>query len=296
MQVLCVLSSRSSLKGSTAAADASIADRSYSREEQMTEQVLRFVDGAAYEQNMGIWSRLVGQIFLDWLAPPTGLRWIDVGCGNGAFTELLIARCAPAEVQGIDPSDGQLDYARKRSGVHTATFLQGDAMAIPFADARFDAATMALVLVFVPDPRRGIEEMVRVLAPGGIAATYMWDMLGGGFPLDPVLAEMRAMGFAPTRPPRMEASQIAAMRELWTGVGFEEVETRDITVHRTFADFDEFWAVNVKAPSIGPTIAAMAAGELEKLKEGVRARVPADDTGHITRTARANAVKGRRPK
>ena len=80
----------------------------------MTEQVLRFVDGAAYEQNMGIWSRLAGEIFLDWLAPPAGLRWIDIGCGNGAFTELLIARCAPAEVQGIDPSDGSLLPAPSR--------------------------------------------------------------------------------------------------------------------------------------------------------------------------------------
>src|SRR5262245_60514509 len=129
------------------------------REQQMAEQVLRFVDGAAYEQNMGIWSRLAGEIFLDWLAPPARLRWIDIGCGNGAFTELLIARCAPAEVQGIDPSDGQLEYARGRPGVHTAKFLQGDAMAIPFDGARFDAAVMALVLVFVPEPRKGIAEM-----------------------------------------------------------------------------------------------------------------------------------------
>ncbi|MGQ0686531.1 class I SAM-dependent methyltransferase [Bradyrhizobium sp.] len=262
----------------------------------MTEQVLRFVDGAAYEQNMGIWSRLAGEVFLDWLAPPLGLRWIDIGCGNGAFTELLIARCAPAEVQGIDPSEGQLDYARRRPGLHTAKLLQGDAMAIPFADGRFDAAVMALVLVFVPDPRKGIEEMVRVLGRGGIAATYMWDMLGGGFPLDPILAEMRAIGLSPTRPPRMEASQIEMLRQLWTDAGLEKVETREIAVQRTFANFDEFWSVNLKAPSIGPAVAAMSAPDLDKLREGVRARVPTDSSGRITRTARANAVRGHLPK
>jgi ubiquinone/menaquinone biosynthesis C-methylase UbiE len=103
-------------------------------------------------------------------------------------------------VQGIDPSDGQLEYARGRPGAGTAKFLQGDAMAIPFGDGRFDAAVMALVLVFVPEPRKGVAEMVRVLKPGGIAATYMWDMLGGGFPFEPVLAEMRAMDLSPTRP------------------------------------------------------------------------------------------------
>jgi ubiquinone/menaquinone biosynthesis C-methylase UbiE len=78
----------------------------------MAKSEIRFDDGAAYEQGMGRWSRLVGEIFVDWLAPQAGLRWIDVGCGNGAFTELLVQRCAPAEVHGIDPSEAQLAFAR----------------------------------------------------------------------------------------------------------------------------------------------------------------------------------------
>ena len=61
----------------------------------MTEQQIRFDDGAAYERMMGTWSRLAGEIFIDWLAPRSGLRWIDIGCDNGAFTELLVERCAP---------------------------------------------------------------------------------------------------------------------------------------------------------------------------------------------------------
>ena len=74
----------------------------------MAEQQIRFDDGASYERMMGVWSRLVGDIFIDWLAPRAGLRWIDIGCGNGAFTELLVNRCGPAEVHGIDPSEGFL--------------------------------------------------------------------------------------------------------------------------------------------------------------------------------------------
>jgi ubiquinone/menaquinone biosynthesis C-methylase UbiE len=53
----------------------------------MDGQQIRFDDGEAYERMMGTWSRLVGDIFLDWQAPRPGQRWIDVGCGNGAFTE-----------------------------------------------------------------------------------------------------------------------------------------------------------------------------------------------------------------
>jgi ubiquinone/menaquinone biosynthesis C-methylase UbiE len=258
----------------------------------MAEQTIRFNDGAAYEQMMGIWSRFVGEIFLDWLAPPLGLRWIDIGCGNGAFTQLLVERCAPLEVQGIDPSEGQLAFARTRPAARVAEFSQGDAMALPFPAGKFDAAVMALVLVFLPDPAKGIEEMVRVVRPGGTVATYMWDMLGGGFPLDPILVEMREMGLAPPRPPKMEASRIEMLRELWTGAGISSVETREIRVHRTFADFDELWMANLKAPSLGPTVAAMESADVETLKRRVRARLPADPEGRITYGARAHAIKG----
>lgn len=262
----------------------------------MAEQTIRFDDGAAYEQMMGVWSRFAGQIFLDWLAPPSALRWIDVGCGTGAFTELLVERCAPAEVQGIDPSEGQLTFARTRPAARVAEFRVGDAMALPFPADRFDAAVMALVLVFVPEPAKGVAEMARVVAPGGMVATYMWDMLGGGFPLASILIEMRAMGLAPPRPPRMEASGLDAMRELWADAGLEAVETREIVVQRTFASFEDFWMINGKSPSIAATIAGMAAGEVETLKSRVRARLLEDAIGSITYSARAHAVKGRVPK
>ena len=263
----------------------------------MAQETIQFNDGAAYEQMMGIWSRSAGGIFLDWLAPPKGLRWIDVGCGNGAFTELLVERCAPAEIQGIDPSEGQLAYARTRPGARPAEFRQGDAMALPFPDSKFDTAVMALVLVFVPEPVKGVAEMVRVVRPGGTVAAYMWDMLGGGFPGHPIIEEMRAMDLKPTLPPQLDASRLEAMQDLWTGAGLEAVETREITVQRTFADFEEFWAIMLKSPSLGPKMAALAPDTAETLRKGIRARLPAaDGKGRITYSAHANAVKGRRPK
>jgi ubiquinone/menaquinone biosynthesis C-methylase UbiE len=65
----------------------------------MAQQPIRFEDGTAYERMMGAWSRLAGVEFLDWLAPNNGLKWIDVGCGNGAFTDLIVVKTAPTEVQ-----------------------------------------------------------------------------------------------------------------------------------------------------------------------------------------------------
>ena len=173
----------------------------------MTDQI-RFDDGAAYERYMGEWSRLAGETFLDWLAPKAGLRWLDVGCGNGAFTEMLVERCAPASVQGIDPSEGQLAYARARPAARLAQFRQGDAMALPFPDDTFDAAVMPLVIFFVPEPARGVAEMARVVCPGGAVTAYAWDMEGGGFPYQALHDEMRGLG-PETEPARTFASRWA---------------------------------------------------------------------------------------
>jgi ubiquinone/menaquinone biosynthesis C-methylase UbiE len=132
-----------------------------------------FTDGEAYERMMGRWSRLVGETFLAWLDLPNGLRWLDVGCGNGAFTEEIIARRAPATVMAIDPSDEQLAFARTRPGTKTAEFLRGDAQKLSFGDGTFDVAIMALVVAFLPHPAKAVAEMARVVRPGGWVATYM---------------------------------------------------------------------------------------------------------------------------
>jgi SAM-dependent methyltransferase len=257
---------------------------------------IRFDDGTAYERYMGRWSQLAGDGFLDWLAPHPGWRWLDVGCGNGAFTEMLVERCAPVSVAGIDPSEAQLAYARTRPASRIAQFRQGDAMALPFPDDAFDAAVMPLVIFFVPDPAKGVAEMVRVVRPGGMVTAYAWDMRGGGFPYEALHGEMRALGVDVPAPPSPDASRMDVMPDLWTGAGVDTVETREITVQRTFADFDDYWATAAGGASVQSRLAAMAPEELALLQARLRARLPADATGRITYGARANAVKGRVPR
>jgi ubiquinone/menaquinone biosynthesis C-methylase UbiE len=58
-------------------------------------------------------------------------------------------------------------------------------MVLPFPDKMFDVATMALVIFFVPEPAKGVAEMVRVVLAGSMVAAYAWDILRGGFPLEP---------------------------------------------------------------------------------------------------------------
>lgn len=260
----------------------------------MTEQTIRFDDGAAYEQMMGVWSAKAGAVFLDWLKSSPGLRWIDVGCGNGAFTALLAERTAPAEVQGIDPSDAQLAFARARPGLANVQFRIGDAMALPFPDARFDAAVMALVLVFLPDPAKGVAEMARVVKPGGLVAAYMWDMLGGGFPFDQVWVALRAMEISGLMPPQIESSRLAAMTALWRGAGLAAIATSEIAVERTFADFDDYWTTAMKSPTLGPLVKGLAPDVGATLKERVRTGLAAEADGHLIIRARAHAISGRR--
>lgn len=261
----------------------------------MADEQIRFDDGAAYEDFMGRWSRRAGEAFLDWLSPAPGLRWVDVGCGNGAFTQLLVERCGAREVQGLDPSAEQLSFARTRFAGAPATFRQGDAMALPYAEGAFDAAVMALAIFFVPEPARGIAEMVRVVRPGGGVCAYAWDMLGGGFPYFALQEEMARLGQRPLMPPRPEAAGLEALRRSWTEAGLIDVETHEIVVERTHADFEDFWATARKGPRIGPRLSELAGGDAEVLKNRLRDRLPAAADGSITIAARAHAVRGRKP-
>jgi SAM-dependent methyltransferase len=206
---------------------------------------------------------------------------------------MLVGRCAPASVHGIDPSEGQLAYARTRPAARVAQFRLGDAMALPFPDDAFDAAVMPLVIFFVPDPAKGVAEMARVVSPGGGVTAYAWDMEGGGFPYQALHDEMRGLGVTVPTPPSPDASRIDAMRDLWNGAGLDAVETREITVRRTFTDFDDYWTTVLGGASVRTRLAAMESEELARLSARMRSRLPADADGRITYTARANAIKGR---
>jgi SAM-dependent methyltransferase len=256
---------------------------------------IRFDDGAGYELTMGRWSRLAGERFIDWIGVPAGARWLDIGCGNGAFTELVVERCRPADVQAFDPSPGQLAYARTRLPPGApVSWTEADAMHLPVADAAADAAVMALVLFFVAEPAVGVAEMCRAVRPGGVVAAYHWDILGGGFPLADIGSEMRKLGVPPRLPPSVEASTLEASTALWRAAGLQQVRSSVITVQRRFDSFDEYWASGAGSNMLRPMFEALSDARRNELEAKVRRRVQASD-GPLTLSARANAVCGIRP-
>ncbi len=261
----------------------------------MSQQQNLFADGKAYERLMGRWSRLAGTQFLDWLDAPANLKWIDVGCGNGAFTQVLIARCAPLAVTGIDPSEGQIAFARTRPSAKMAEFRVGDAQALPFPDNSFDAASMALVIVFVADPLEAAAEMARVVRPGGLVATYMWEF-PSGFPHAPIAEAMKSLGMAAPERPNVAASGRDAMRDIWQRAGLTSVETEIIRIRVAFADFADYWeSSTVPVGPSGKALAALTPTDRENLKAQLRATLPIAADGTISYEAFANAVKGRVP-
>lgn len=261
---------------------------------------IRFTNGGAYERYMGIWSQAAGHTFLDWLSPAAGLQWLDVGCGNGAFTDLILSRCAPFSVDGLDPSAEQLEFARARFASHASAggagipiaFRQGDAQALPYDDDAFDVAVMPLVIFFLQDPAKGVAEMKRVVRAGGLVTAYAWDMPGQGFPYAVINRELKKMEVKLPQAPSPEISEIGALRDLWIAGGLKDVEVREIIVQRTYRDFEDYWEIIQGAPSASAILGAFSAEQREHLRANLRRELPAPAQGPFTLTARAHAVRG----
>ena len=92
---------------------------------------------------------------------------LDVGCGPGNFTRAFARACFDGLAVGLDASRTMLDQAVREQNPANVRYVRGDAAALPFPDATFDAVCCFAALYFIAEPIQAIDEMVRVLAPGG---------------------------------------------------------------------------------------------------------------------------------
>ena len=257
-----------------------------------------WASGAPYEHYVGRWSVLVGREFIAWLAVPFGARWLDVGCGTGALSEIIGEHASPAAIDGIDPSEGFLTYARERIEDERVRFHLGDAQELPFAEATFDATVAGLVLNFVPDAARAVAEMARVTRPGGIVAAYVWDYAGemqlmrhfwtAAAELDPAAIELDEGRRFPIAKPEV-------LEQLFVGAGLRDVAVRAIDIPTVFRDFDDYWSpfLGGQGPA-GAYAVSLAADRQVALRRRISAGLPIAEDGSIPLIARAWGVRGRK--
>src|SRR3954468_22343927 len=234
-----------------------------------------FDDADAYERYMGRWSRAIGEKFLAWLSPPKDARWLDVGCGTGAFSELIAQHCAPKSLSGIDPSPQQIAFAQAR--LPQADMRVADSMALPFGDAAFDVVASALVLHFIPDRGRAFAEMKRVARPGATIAAYTLVRARDEdhAPYARMLRSFEAIGVEATRSPTVPEQQLQGLRASAEAAGLSDIVTTQIEAAQSFHDFDAYWEVQTLTVSpLGKAAAKLDDTQRARLRETMRGLLP----------------------
>jgi SAM-dependent methyltransferase len=254
--------------------------------------------GESYDHYMGRWSRQIAPRFLDWLDTPGGLDWLEVGCGTGAMTAAILARCNPRSLVAIDPSEGFITRARMNVPDERAEFQVGDAQALTAETASRDIIVSALVLNFVPNREKALAEMRRVARPGATIGFYVWDYPGGGVEflrafwnaavaLDPHARDL-------TEDRRFPFCTPEGLTDLSRRAGLAFVDCVAIEMPTVFKDFDDYWQPFTLGAGPAPGYCmSLDPRARQRLKEKLHDHLPPTEDGSISLRAKAWAVRAK---
>lgn len=248
----------------------------------------------AYDRHVGRYSSRLASALIDFAGIKPGMSAVDVGCGPGALTAVLVERLGATKVRAADPSEQFVEACRRRLPGVEVVVARAEAM--PFADGTADAALAQLVVNFLDDPEMGVREMARVTRPGGIVAACVWDYAGemtllrafwdAARDIDPDGAALADEGFV------MRWCADGDLPRLWDAAGLREVRADPLVVSASYVDFDDLWSPFPAgiAPS-GAFCKSLDAELRAALRDRYRDHLGVGD-GPFELTARAWAVAG----
>ena len=255
-----------------------------------------WINAKEYETFMGRWSALIAKEFLNWLSVPDESTWLDIGCGTGTLTKLILERCNPQKVIAIDQSEKFISYNQNLINNPSVLFKVGLAESLEMGVNTVDAAVSGLVLNFVQDPKAAVAEMLRITRPGGMVGVFLWDYAEGmqmlryfwnaAVELDSNARELDE-GF------RFPICNKGRLESIFNDAGFKHVEEKAIEVNTIFKNFDDYWQPFLS--NVGPAPGYTMNLSIEKrksLEAKLRNSLPTDNEGIISLSAKAWAVKG----
>jgi SAM-dependent methyltransferase len=252
------------------------------------------VAGQTYDSFIGRYAVPLAEPFADAAGVSAGGTALDVGCGPGALTGVLVSRLGPNAVYGCDPSPPFRDACAAR---HPGVVVElGRAESMPFEDHIVDHALAQLVLHFVSDPRQAATEMARVVQPGGIVAACVWDFADGMEMLRGFWdAALSIDPDAPDEARTLRFGRPGEIAELFASVALEDVVESTLSVASTYTSFDELWSGFLAG--VGPAGAycvSLGDEDRERLRTALFVRCGSPD-GPLTLGAVARCAVARVP-
>jgi ubiquinone/menaquinone biosynthesis C-methylase UbiE len=247
-----------------------------------------------YEYFMGRWSRIVAGSFINWLSPPPGLKWLDVGCGSGALSEAVINNHKPAEITAIDQSEAFVITAQKLLGSRAHCVI-GNALSLPMGDSSLDVIVSGLVLNFISEPEKALAEMRRVTVPGGFVALYVWDYAGKMEFLTnfwDIATELNPKASGLHESNRFPNTNPDAIIDLFEKAGFSKTLIAPIEIETHFRNFDDYWKPFLGGQGPAPTyVRSLDESERNNLQNALNKRLLIQPDGSIPMFARAWAAR-----